>query len=138
MEYNYNNSYLRHPCADGVVAFDDGSLLKTHDIMNELPRFMKKADVLFTDPPWNATNLCTFYTKADMVRPDDGYAWFYSRLFECIGEIAPKICYLEIGKEFLAEFIFELRKLYKYVTFYNSGQSLLCSTRKQHAQKAKA
>ena len=45
---------------------------------------------------------------------------FYHRLFECIAEINPRVCYLEIGKEYLGEYMIELKKLYKHVTLYNS------------------
>ena len=33
----------------------------------------------------------------------------------------PKVCYLEIGKDYLADFIFKMRALYRNVTFYNSS-----------------
>lgn len=103
-----------------IIRFDNGSIVAVHDIFEELPKFMYKADVLFTDPPWNLGNLNSFYTKADRKDYKDNYEKFYRRLFECIAEIKPRTCYLEIGKDYLAEFIFEMRKLYKYVTFYNS------------------
>jgi hypothetical protein len=42
------------------------------------------------------------------------------RLFECIREISPRACYVEVGKEYLAEFILKMKSVFKYVTFYNS------------------
>lgn len=48
------------------------------------------------------------------------YEEFYEILFKRIGEIEAKLCFLEIGKEYLADFIKEMKKLYKHVTFYNS------------------
>lgn len=88
--------------------------------MEEIPGFMKEADLIFVDPPWNKGNLNTFYTKAEKVERLDSFGIFYKRLFECIKEIAPRTCYIEIGKEYLADFIMEMKDIFKYVTFYNS------------------
>ena len=53
--------------------------------------------------------------------PAETYEDFYVRLFECIKDISPAVCYVEIGKEHLADFIMEMRKIYRKVTFYNSS-----------------
>ena len=121
-KWNYGNAYKRHPIADNeIVVFDNGSKIKVHDIFDPLPEFMKEADLIFVDPPWNLGNLNSFYTKADRNDYKDSFTPFYKRLFECIAEINPKTCYVEIGKEYLADFIIEMRKIYKQVTFYNSS-----------------
>lgn len=120
MEWNYGNAYKRHPIDKGIAVFEDSSMLKCHDIFNPLPQFMRQADLIFVDSPWNKGNLRFFYTKANVEPPETDYNAFYKRLFESIKEINPKTAYCEIGKEYLADFIIELRKLYKYVTFYNS------------------
>lgn len=120
MKWEYGGAYKRYPINTGIAVFQDGSMLKCHDIFNPLPGFMKQADLLFTDSPWNKGNLRSFYTKAEADPPETDYEKFYSRLFECIKEINPKTAYCEIGKEYLADFIMEMRNLYKYVTFYNS------------------
>lgn len=117
--WNYGNAYIEYPIND-VYTFDNGSTIKVHNIFDETPAFIKKADLIFVDPPWNLGNLNTFYTKADMNEKMDNYERFYKRLFEVIKEINAKTCYVEIGKEHLADFILEMRQLYKYVTFYNS------------------
>ncbi|MCM8900597.1 hypothetical protein KVG29_05060 [Caldicoprobacter algeriensis] len=120
-KWDYGGAYQRHPLAENeIVIFDDGSMVKVHNIFYPLPEFMLKADLIFVDPPWNLGNLNTFYTKADRADYQDSYEKFYKRLFECIAQINPKSCYVEIGKEYLADFIIEMRRLYKYVTFYNS------------------
>ncbi|MDR1668918.1 MAG: hypothetical protein LBR76_03045, partial [Oscillospiraceae bacterium] len=100
--------------------FADGSTVQVYDIFNPLPEFMRAADAIFVDPPWNKINLNTFYTKAE-TPPVADYDAFYHRLFECIGEIKPAVTYVEVGKQYLAEFILALKKLYKHVTFYNSS-----------------
>lgn len=117
--WNYGDAYKRYPLTDEPYTFEDGSTVQVHDIFQPLPNFMYQADVLFVDPPWNQGNMTSFYTKADMVNPFK-YDSFYSRLFECIKAISPRICFVEVGKQFLADFIFEMRKIYKHVIFYNS------------------
>lgn len=119
-DWNYGDAHLRHPCDRGVVVFEDGSAVMAHDIFNQLPSFMRQADMIFTDSPWNTGNLKSFYTKAGMDPTGQEFERFYRRLFECIAEIQPKSCYLEIGKEHLADYIIEMRRLYPHVTFYNS------------------
>lgn len=121
MNYNYGDAYLRHPILNGTAIFADGSALKTHDICNPLPEFMLKADMVFSDSPWNKGNLRAFYTKADMpTTPFFNFSSFMDALFSRISEIAPNVCYLEIGKEHLADYIIRMRQQFKYVTFYNS------------------
>lgn len=119
--YDYGYAYLEYPIKEGQVAiFDNGSKVAVHDIFNPLPKFMYSADLIFVDPPWNLGNLNAFYTKADRTDYVDEYERFYKRLFECIAEINPRKCYVEIGKQHLADFIIEMRKLYSKVTFFNS------------------
>jgi len=118
--WDYGGAYLKYPIPDSGYVFDNGSIVKVHDVFNPLPEFMKNADLIFTDPPWNLGNLNTFYTKADLPHIVFEFDKFYKRLFECIGEISPHTCYVEVGKQYLADFIFEMRKMYKYITFYNS------------------
>ena len=121
-KWNYGDAYLRYPINEGQTAiFDNGSMVKVHNIFDPLPNIMLNADLIFVDPPWNLGNLNTFYTKAERTDYQDSFKIFYLRLFECIKEIKPKTCYIEVGKEYLAEFIIELKKLYKHVTFYNSS-----------------
>ncbi len=121
-KWNYGDAYKRYPIGEGeVVELDNGSTLKVHNIFDALPGFMLKADLVFVDPPWNLGNLNTFYTKAERDDYQGNFETFYMQLFRCIAEISPKTCYIEIGKEYLPDFIIEMRKLYQYVTFYNSS-----------------
>jgi len=121
VKWNYGDAYLRHPIGpDQIAVFEDESRLKVHNIFDPLPEFMKEADLIFVDPPWNLGNLNTFYTKAGRTDYQDSFVAFYKRLFDCIAEISPAICYVEVGKEYLSEFIQEMKKLYRQVTFYNS------------------
>ena len=118
--FEYGEVYKDYPVSESGYSFSDGSFIQVHNIFNSLPEFMKRADLLFIDPPWNLSNINTFYTKAGVPEHLIDFESFYKRLFECIKEIDPVVCYVEIGKEHLADFIIEMRKQYKYVTFYNS------------------
>ena len=121
-KWNYGNAYLRHPIGEGdVVIFDNGSKAMAHNIFEPLPEFMSEADLLFVDPPWNLGNLNTFYTKADRQDHQDSFEGFYLRLFQCISDISPSACYVEVGKQYLAEFVYEMKRTYRHVTFYNSS-----------------
>jgi len=121
-KWEYGEAYKRHTIEPGkIVTFEDGSKLQVHDIFDPLPDFMREADLIFVDPPWNLGNLNSFYTKADRQDHQDSFERFYKRLFVCIEEINPRTCYIEVGKQYLPEFVTEARKLYKQVTFYNSS-----------------
>ena len=115
--WDYGGAHKEYEIPVDGYRFDDGSILKVHNLFEPLPKFMKQADLLFVDPPWNLGNINTFYTKANMEERLEDFEIFYKRVFECIGEIKPTTCYVEIGKEYLAEFVLEMKKLYKYVTF---------------------
>lgn len=104
-----------------IYSLPNDSIVKVHDIFEPLPEFMKNADCIFTDLPYNLTLLNGFYTKAERTDYKSDFECFYKRLFECIDEIHPDKLFLEIGKEYLAELIVECKKRYKYVTFYNSS-----------------
>lgn len=118
--WNYGDAYKRHPIEHGIAKFNDGSQLKAHNIFDPLPDFIRQADLIFTDPPWNIGNLESFYTKASRIDYPESFEQFYRRLFDCIAIIRPKICYIEVGKEYLADFIMQTKKIFRSVTFYNS------------------
>lgn len=101
----------------------NNSIVKVHDIFEPLPEFMKQADCIFTNLPYNLDLLNSFYTKANRTDYKDNFECFYMRLFECIDEIKPNLLFLEIGKEYLANLIIECKKRYKQVTFYNNTYS---------------
>ncbi|MBQ7636197.1 MAG: hypothetical protein IJS80_02700 [Lachnospiraceae bacterium] len=124
-DWDYGDSYKRFPVErDETIALSDGSFLMARDITDGLPEFMCKADIIFTDSPWNTGNLRSFYTKAGRGLPEsieeDPFGQFYDVLFDCIGNIKPRVCYLEIGKEYLGECLNRMGKIYSKVTFYNS------------------
>lgn len=120
-EWNYGGAYKRYPVKEGEpVIFSDGSTLMAHDIFDPLPEFMRMADVIFTDSPWNIGNARSFYTKAEKVMQIKSFDIFYLNLFDRIKEISPRSCYLEIGKEYLGEYMVEMKRIFPAVTVYNS------------------
>lgn len=105
----------------GEIALPNNSRVAVCDwTQGELPAFMREADTLFVDPPWNLGNVNTFYTKADKAHVAFDFLEFSRRLWERIDEIAPKFLFLEMGKEYLGWYLERARERFKYVTFYNS------------------
>lgn len=121
-DWNYGGAIERWPVEMGrPIVYPDGSTLLCNDILKiKLPEFMQQVDVLFIDGPWNLGNMRSFYTKADDECPVVMFETFYLRLFELIKIIKTNICFLEIGKEYLGEYMTKLKILYKHVTLYNS------------------
>ena len=120
-KWEYGGAYKKYNLIeDEVFNINELGKVMVHDLTKGLPEFMKDVDVLFVDPPWNKGNLSTFYTKADKDYRLESFEYFYTHLFSHIKEIHPKICFVEIGKQNLHTFIFEMKKIYKHVTFYNT------------------
>ena len=102
-----------------IIDIGNGKLM-VHDWIDSLPSFMKEADLVFSDPPWNLGNVTSFYTKASKEYRVFDFEEYYPIFFKRIKQINPKVCYVEVGKQYLAEFIIEMKKIYPKVTFYNS------------------
>jgi hypothetical protein len=111
-KWRYGDAGEQFPLEEGQVwGLSNGSQVAVHDIFKPLPDFMKNADLLFVDPPWNQGNINAFYTKAD--RTDyRSYTDFVATLFARIREIAPATAYLEIGCRMVDAFYSRLGLLY--------------------------
>lgn len=72
-------------------------VVQVHDIFNSLPEFMKCADVIFSDPPYNKGALAGYYTKAGIAEKPDSFESFFYRFIECLDIISPKLICLEVG-----------------------------------------
>ena len=121
-KWDYGGAFETNPIQAGEVAvWKDGSNVRVNNIFDPVPAEWKEADCIFVDPPWNLGNLNSFYTKADRDDYQESFDPFYQRLFKIIKTVRPAVCYVEIGKEYLADFIIEMRSIYRYVTFYNSS-----------------
>lgn len=100
------------------------SIVKVHDIFEPLPEFMKEADCIFTDMPYNLSLLNGYYTKAERTDYKKDFQCFIDRFFECIDEIKPANLFVEIGKQYVDAIKAECKKRYTTVwvleSFYYS------------------
>ncbi len=99
MKWSYGDAWERFPIEQGEVwgVPTTGSMVAVHNIFEPLPEFMLTADLLFIDPPWNLSNVNSFYTKAGRDDHLDSFSAFEEALFTRIDDIAPRVCYLEVG-----------------------------------------
>ncbi len=104
----------------GIIELPNNSLVKVCDWTDDMPEFMREADTIFVDPPWNAGNAKSFYTKADKTVSSFSFEWFSDRLFCRLDQIAPEYLFIEMGKEYLGFYLERCHERYKHVTFYNS------------------
>lgn len=117
--WEYGGVYKKYNM-DGIINLPNNSKLMECDFTKNLPEFMKDADTLFIDPPWNIGNVNSFYTKADINHVHFDFIKFSDYLFAAIEKINPKYLFIEMGKEFISVYLEWCKKKYKYVTFYNS------------------
>lgn len=117
--WEYGGAYMRHNM-DGIIEIAGNSKVMVCDWLHSMPDFMKEADTLFIDPPWNLGNIKSFYTKAE--KPYGGMLFleFISKLWERIDAINPETLFLEMGKQHLAHCLIEAERRFHSVTFYNS------------------
>lgn len=117
-KWDYGGAHDRYPIQEGEIWSVDGGKgkLKVHDLYNPLPDFMKEADMVYVDPPWNLSNVNTFYTKADKRgEHTNTFTEFYKQLFKQINEINPDVLYMEIGSQNVNKFVEEFENLFPYV-----------------------
>lgn len=125
-KWEYGSIY-KHYNMDGEIKIGTG-ILKVHNIFDQLPEFMRQADVIFCDPPCSKANINSFYTKADRTDYQVDYLPFAKRFFECIDEIKPKDLFVEVFKSNFDYFWNEITKRYKFVyvcpsKYYNSSKN---------------
>lgn len=119
-KWKYGNAWEQFPIEEGEVwGLDNGSRVSVHNIFNPLPEFMYQADLLFVDPPWNLSNLNCFYTKAGRDDYIEDFSEFESILFERVKDIAPQVCYLEVGKQAVDRWHNVLSEQYETVQKWN-------------------
>ena len=123
MKWLYGNAWEKFPIESGEVwGLANGSRVAMHNLFDPLPSFMR-ADLLFVDPPWNLSNINSFYTKAERADYLADFADFAEVLFKRIREMAPETSYVEIGKQNVENFYERLGALYPHlqrwsVTYY--------------------
>ena len=81
-----------------------------HDLYHGLPDFMREADCVFVDPPYNAALENGFRTKAGLAHNKLGFNRFLDTLFARLAEIAPRTCFVECGTKY-QPFAIRLRRL---------------------------
>lgn len=119
MSWEYGEVYKRYDMS-GEIHLPYGSIVQVCDWTVALPAFMRSADTLFIDPPWNIGNARTFYTKADLPHVQCDFLAFSRALFQRIDAINPTTLFVEMGKEYLSWYIEQCKERYRFVTFYNS------------------
>lgn len=96
LKFEYGKIYEKYDMT-GEIKIGTG-VVKVHDIFNPMPEFMKDADALFCDPPYNQAALYSYYTKAEIEeKPEGGFKAFQNRLIEVIKEIGVTLVVLETG-----------------------------------------
>ena len=111
---SYGNYWEKYPIEDGETYTFGASKICVSDITKRLPDFMLAADMIYSDTPWSLGNINMFNSKAGREHMA-GFAEFYTPLFSHIKRIAPRVCYLEIGKQELGRFRDMLGGLYGVV-----------------------
>jgi len=129
-KWRYGDSWEKFPIKEGETWTYQTSHVAVADIRNPLPDFMRRADMIYCDPPWNKGNVNSFITKAGMDSYVDDFRVFMDLLFEKIAWIAPETCYLEVGKQHRCDFMHRMGELYPNVksweiTYYKKNPCYL-------------
>jgi hypothetical protein len=118
MKWEYKGIYNKYNMKD-IIELPNNSKVQVQDLILNMPKFMREADVLFCDPPCSQGNLTSFYTKADQINTQS-FTIFYNHLFKRIDEIKPKHLFIEVFKSNKEIFIEECKKRFTYHHIYNS------------------
>lgn len=125
-EHTYNG-YAKKYDMSGVIQMGTGTFC-VHDIFDSTPDFMKRADVIFTDPPGSLALLNGFYSKAKKDPRAETFDVFLSRLFAVIDEIGPAFLYVEAFKYNLKAIEQEIRSRFPFIqvcenTYYRKASN---------------
>lgn len=115
MKFLYGDSWEKYPIRPGETWREThGSAVAVADLFEGVPSFMGNAEMVYSDTPWTTGNLKTFYTKAEKACRHT-FDEFAEKVFQHIGWIRPKVCYLEIGRENVGIYERKLRNIYAVV-----------------------
>lgn len=106
-----------------IYHLPNNSVVAVHDIFDPLPEFMRRADCVFTDIPYNQSMLTNYSHRENVTLSASNlvdFDAFIERIIGCVKAISPAHCFIEVGKEALIPLHFLLGGVYRYVTFYNS------------------
>lgn len=126
---SYGNYWAKYPIEKAETWNCGISKIQVADITEQLPDFMLKADMIYSDTPWTLGNVNFFNKKAGRAYMNH-FEEFFTPLFMHIAKINPKVCYLEIGKKEKERFIGLLKNKYPIVqdweiTYYNKNSCYL-------------
>lgn len=119
-QWRYDGSIDRFPLKPGELWTCQHGSLMVNDLYDGLPAFMRAADCVFVDPPWNAGNENSFRTKAGLAHNPAGFTRFLDMLFSRLDAIAPETCFVEIGKQNVAMVEERLAARFAHLTRYPS------------------
>ena len=117
-KYEHGRLYEKYDMT-GDIHIGTG-IVRVHDIFNPLPSFMRAADVIFCDPPYNASALNGYYTKAEIEKKPESFDSFFNVLFRRIAQINPRILILEVGVSQFEKYMLEILPKYRHVTVKDS------------------
>jgi hypothetical protein len=116
--WDYDGSIRQFPVKPGELWECQRGKLMARDLYDGLPDFMRAADCIFTDPPYNAALENGFRTKAGRPKNTLGFSRFLDVLFGRIEDLAPRTCFVEIGAEQVDRIAGRLCILYPCVDTY--------------------
>ena len=129
MKWEYGELYKKYDMS-GEIHIGTG-IVKVHDIFNPLPAFMKDADVIFSDPPYNKAALRGYYTKAELEEKPESFESFFYRFVECVDIINPRLLILEVGVPQTDMYTREFGAIYKNIlckqSYYYGNKSQKCN-----------
>lgn len=127
--WDYGEFYKQYDM-QGDIHIGTG-VVRVHDIFDPLPEFMKEADVVFCDPPYNQSALSSYYTKAGVPKRADGFEGFFYRFIECLDIIDAKLVILEVGNAQTPMYLKALHDIYKHIiikpSYYYGNKSQTCT-----------
>jgi hypothetical protein len=118
--WKYDGSIDRFPLKPGQLWECEHGRVMVNDLYAGLPDFMFGADCVFVDPPYNASLENGFRTKAGLARNPEGFGRFLDTLFARIDAIAPRTCFVEIGKQHIKVVEAMLDARFVHVETYSS------------------
>lgn len=119
MKWTYDGSIFKYPMKKGELWICGDSKVMINSLYDGLPEFMKEADCIFVDPPWNLGNENSFRTKADIEEKSKDFSLFLDKLFEGINEINPHTLYVEFSVKDIGEIERRIGNRYKFIDIYD-------------------
>lgn len=128
-DWTYGGLYKKFDM-EGDIKIGTG-IVKVHDLFKPLPEFMKKADFIISDPPYNKTALSGFYTKAGIDEKPESFESLVDRFFAVVDEISPWGVLLEVGIDKVDTFLAPLKKRFLnfriFESYYYGSKSQKCA-----------